>query len=96
MNTSEQTSPNHPVPEKPVPESKFAIVINGQKKTVKTEVLTYLQVLQLAYEPVDPNKIYTVTYKKGPPSNPEGSMVEGDSVRLDNGMIFNVTPTRKS
>jgi hypothetical protein len=87
---------NLPESDKTTSDTKTTIVVNGQKKSVKGYEINYLQLVQLAYDPVDPNKIYTVTYKKGPPANPEGSMVEGDTVKIENGMIFNVTPTRKS
>lgn len=76
--------------------SETKIIVNGREKTVPGKKLTYTQVVKLAYDPVDPETIYTVTYKKGPPANPQGSMVEGDIVKLECGMIFNVTATRKS
>lgn len=82
--------------EDPVPHDEIKIIVNGREKTVAGKRLTYAQVVRLAFDPVDPETIYTVTYKKGPPANPQGSMVEGDTVKLDCGMIFNVTPTRKS
>ena len=41
-------------------------------------------------------RIYTVTYKRGPASNPEGSLVDGGTVQLKNRMVFNVTFTDKS
>jgi len=52
----------------------------------------------LAFENYDqnPNKVYTVTYDRGPHANPEGSMVRGDKVFTTNKMIFNVTSTDKS
>jgi len=75
---------------------EIEIIVNGRKKVVAEKHLSYIQVVRLAFDPVDSETIYTVTYKKGPPANPQGSMVEGDTVKLDCGMIFNVTPTRKS
>ena len=75
---------------------EIKIIVNGREKTVTEKKLTYAQIVRLAFDSVDSETIYTVTYKKGPPSNPQGSMVEGDIVNLENGMIFNVTATRKS
>jgi Multiubiquitin len=39
---------------------------------------------------------FTVTYRKGPRKNREGSMTEGETVRIKDGMIFDVTETNKS
>jgi hypothetical protein len=39
---------------------------------------------------------FSVTYRKGPKKNPEGTMTEGETVRIKNGMIFDVTETNKS
>jgi Multiubiquitin len=75
---------------------KLTIIVNGREKIVKKTQLSYLEVVRLAFDPIDENTIYTVTYKKGPDENPEGSMVDGDIVTVACGMIFNVTPTRKS
>jgi hypothetical protein len=80
---------------KPAPK-EVKIIVNGREKVVAGKKISYAQVVRLAFAAVDPETIYTVTYKKGPPANPEGSMVEGDEVKIDCGMIFNVTPTRKS
>ena len=75
---------------------EIKIIVNGREKTVTEKKLSYAQIVRLAFNPADADTIYTVTYKKGPPSNPQGSMVEGDIVNLECGMIFNVTATRKS
>ena len=39
---------------------------------------------------------FTVTYDDGPRENPHGSLIEGQSVKIKNGMVFNVTPTIRS
>ncbi len=80
---------------KPSPK-EIKIIVNGREKVVTGKKISYAQVVRLAFDAVDPETIYTVTFKKGPPANPEGSMVEGDEVKIDCGMIFNVTATRKS
>lgn len=77
----------------------FVIIVNAQKKTVTQRVLTFNEVVALAFGPIPPNNdtvAYTVTYRNGPHSNPEGSLVEGQSVKIKDGMIFNVTKTNKS
>lgn len=74
----------------------FTVIVNGREKAVNQPQLTYLEVVRLAFEAIDPEAIYTVTYTKGPDQKPKGSMVEGDVVTVKCGMIFNVTKTRKS
>ncbi|MEP1781756.1 multiubiquitin domain-containing protein [Reichenbachiella sp.] len=74
------------------------IIVNGRERKAKSKELTFDQVVELAFGQIDlnPNICYTITYKRGPGQNPEGSMVEGDSVIINKGMIFNVTRTDKS
>lgn len=81
-----------------VHEREFTIVVNGQKKVVHSRKLTFMQLVALAFNPVPsgPNWVFTITYRNGPPSNPQGTLVEGQSIRIKNGMVFNVTATDKS
>ncbi|HBJ86850.1 MAG TPA: hypothetical protein DDZ88_23935 [Verrucomicrobiales bacterium] len=72
------------------------IVVNGREKDVAGKTISYADLVVLAFGSIDPNTIYTVTFKHGPPSKPEGKMVQGDVVKLQCGMHFNVTPTCKS
>lgn len=75
---------------------EMKIVVNGREKVVVGKTISYADLVVLAFGSVDPNTIYTVTFKHGPPSKPEGKMVQGDVVKLQCGMHFNVTPTCKS
>jgi len=76
----------------------YKIIVNGRRKEVPTKTLTFDQVVALAFNPVPsgPNVQFTVTYRKGPRKNREGSMTEGETVRIKDGMIFDVTETNKS
>ena len=76
----------------------YKIIVNGRPKEVSTKTLTFDQVVALAFNPVPsgPNVQFTVTYRKGPRKNHEGSMTEGETVRIKDGMIFDVTETNKS
>jgi hypothetical protein len=76
----------------------YKIFVNTRPKEVFTRKLTFWEVVKLAFPDASPSqtKIYTVTYKRGPASNPEGSMVDSETVHLKDGMLFNVTPTDKS
>lgn len=72
------------------------IFVNGREKVVSGKTISYADLVVLAFGAIDPNTIYTVTFKHGPPSKPEGKMAQGDVVKIQCGMHFNVTPTCKS
>ncbi|MGA8148277.1 MAG: multiubiquitin domain-containing protein [Gallionellaceae bacterium] len=76
----------------------FDIFVNGKKKTVTTRELSFNEVVALAFNPVPtgPNIMFTITYRHGPHTNPEGNLREGGAVEIKEGMIFNVTSTDKS
>lgn len=76
----------------------YAVIVNGRPKRVRQSKLTFMQVVALAFDPIPdgPNWVFTITYRNGPASNPEGTIIEGQSVRIKNRMIFNVTATDKS
>lgn len=76
--------------------TEITIIVNGREASVSGATISYSQVVAIAFPQVDADTICTVTYKRGHPSKPEGSMANGDVVKLNCGMIFNVTPTRKS
>ena len=63
-----------------------------------TPEVTRRAVVHLAYEnpPYGENTIFTVTYKRGDNHKPEGSLVAGDSVKVKEGVVFNVVATDKS
>ncbi|MEK0448351.1 MAG: hypothetical protein RL088_619 [Verrucomicrobiota bacterium] len=72
------------------------IIVNGREKTVQAKQISYAELVALAFGAPQPDTIYTITYKHGPPTNPEGHMVGGDVVKLQCGMVFNVTDSGKS
>ncbi len=77
---------------------KVTLIVNGRPKQWIEKNVTFEQVVVLAFGSYDPNpdKVYTITYDKGPRENPEGSMVKGEKVLVKDKMIFNVTATDKS
>lgn len=77
---------------------EFTIVVNGRRKTVIEQVLSYSQVVALAFEnpPTGPDVIFTVTYKNAAGPQSEGTLVEGERVKIKDGTIFNVRATNKS
>lgn len=74
----------------------FVIIVNGQPRTVTEREISFCRVVELAGHQCKGNTMHTVTYRRGPKANREGSMVPGDSVKVKDNMIFNVTSTDKS
>ena len=75
------------------------IIVNGQEKTVPKEKISYESIVKLAYgdspPPADKYDL-TVTYRRGAAPHEQGELFPGKSVMVVKGMIFNVTPTKKS
>ncbi|ODT21960.1 MAG: hypothetical protein ABS35_16005 [Kaistia sp. SCN 65-12] len=86
--------------ERPAPEPKtVTIIVNGRQKTVpKNDDLTFAEVIALAFEnpPTGDGVQFTVQYTRGHGNKPAGSLVEGQSVKVKEGMEFDVTPTNRS
>lgn len=76
----------------------IVLIVNGREKAWVEKTISFEQVVILAFGGYDnnPNKVYTVTYDRGPQHNLEGSMVKNDLVFVKNKMIFNATATDKS
>lgn len=78
---------------------EITIIVNTRKKSVSKTALTYEEVVRLAFDnpPSGPNVCITVTYRRGPACNPQGTLVQGGKpVEIQNGMIFDVSATDKS
>lgn len=77
---------------------EYEIIVNSRDKVWNEKEISYDDVVILAFGSIsnDPNVIYAVTYKKGDNNKPEGIMDKGDSVKVKNGMRFNVTQTNRS
>ena len=76
----------------------ITIVVNGREKTVSTKELYFDALVALAFEdpPTGEFICFTITFRRGRGNKPEGNLDEGDSVKLKEGMIFNVSATDKS
>jgi len=76
----------------------YHIVVNGQKKEVGTNVLSYDAVVNLGFDnnpPKGENVVITVTFSKAE-HDKQGTLVAGQSVVIKNGTIFNVKATDRS
>jgi hypothetical protein len=80
------------------PSKEFAIIVNGRKKVVTMKRLSFEQIVPLGFDtvPTGPNIIFTITYMDGPHANPEGQLIEGATIKIKDGMVFNVRATDKS
>jgi hypothetical protein len=75
---------------------QFTIVVNGRERKVTESKLSFEDLVKLAFgdnPPSGPNVVITVTYKS---RGQEGTLLPGQSVDVQNGMIFNVKATDKS
>lgn len=77
---------------------ELTIIVNGRLRVINKYTLSFFEIVKLAFPdaPQDPKTIFTVVYKNGSDENPQGSLVEGESINLKNRMIINVTKTDKS
>lgn len=74
----------------------FDIKVNGRTRTVKEKKLSYREVAELAYpNPNFEKYLYTITYLQGVDGE-EGDLVEGEKVKIADGMVFNVRRSDKS
>jgi hypothetical protein len=73
----------------------FDVFVNSRKKVVTVAVLSYEDVLKLAFDPVPsgPGVSFSVSYSHG---HHEGILVAGQTVNIEEGFNFNVTKTDKS
>ncbi len=74
----------------------FEIIINAERIDVTAKELTYRELCLLAFPDgqFGDNVAWTVTYSD--PHGPEGSMVDGDSIKIKKGTVFNVGRSDKS
>ena len=79
-------------------EKEYTIIINGRPKKVAKAELTFDEIVALAFDnpPSGPNVVFTVTYSGAGGRGNQGTLTEGGSVEIQNGMIFNVKATDRS
>lgn len=81
------------------PNQTVTIVVEGTPHEVpKNEEISYAQVVTLEVPdyPEHPEITYAVTYRNGHGDKPEGVLAPGASVKVKDGMIFNVSETGQS
>lgn len=78
--------------------AQVTIIVNTRPKPWTKKKISFAEVVALAYPrpPSGQNLVFTVGFFDGPPRQPEGSLTEGDSVRVRDQMVFDVKFTDKS
>lgn len=76
----------------------YTIIVNTREKTVSKSVLTYDEIVRLAFPnpPSGPDIQFTIQFTRGPAENPSGALVEGGTVKIKDRMEFDVTQTNRS
>jgi hypothetical protein len=74
------------------------IFVNTRATPWTKRKISFEDLVKIAYPTPPPGQqiVYTVTFFDGPPRRPEGSLSAGESVRVREGMAFNVKFTDKS
>lgn len=78
-------------------DDQVTIVVNGRAKKWTKDEIGYHELVALSGLPLPggPNPSFTITYHNGP-GHHDGTVIPGQSVKVRNGMVFNVTPTNQS
>jgi len=80
-------------------EKDVKIVVNGTEETVRKGYVDYDQIVAFGVAlglPMGQNILYTITYRKAEGKPHQGDLVQGQTVEIKHGTIFNVTATDKS
>jgi len=74
------------------------IIVNGTPHEVPEGDITYADVVTMAFPDYGnhPEKTYSVTYRKGEGSKPEGILSPDGIVKVKDGMVFSVSETCQS
>ena len=80
-------------------EHEQTIIVDGTQHPWSEKEISYEQVVKLAYDnnpPTGENVLITVGYHRGHGDKPEGDLEPGQSVKVKDGMVFDVTATDRS
>ena len=81
-----------------VREKAATIIVNGRARTVGGPKVSFEQLVALAFPgpPTGEGVQFTVQFTRGPAGRPMGTLVEGGTVKVQEGMEFDVTATNRS
>jgi Multiubiquitin len=72
-----------------------SIIVNTRQFQVEKDDISFEEVVALAFPTNDPNQGYSVTYHRAE-GNKSGEMLPGETVKVKDGMVFDVTRTTRS
>lgn len=83
---------------------RITIVVNGREKVIPSNLmspngeLSFDQLVKIAFDPPPsgPDIVFTVSYRHGAGRPPEGRLVAGQRVKVQDGTVFNVSFTDRS
>ena len=83
---------------------RIEIIVNGREKAVPSKELSsdgelsFDQVVKLAFDPPPSGRdiVFTMSYRNSAGRPPDGRLVAGQSVKVQDGTVFNVSFTDKS
>ena len=77
---------------------EVTIIVNTRPKVVEKDDYSFGEILALAFDPVPSGDQveFTVAYRRGNGNEREGTLTAGETVKIKNGMIFDVSATDKS
>ena len=83
---------------------RVSIIVNGRKRVISSSELSrdgelsFGEVVRLAFDspPSGQDIVFTISYRNGAGRRPDGRLVAGQSVKIQDGTIFNVSFTDKS
>ena len=78
------------------PTKDYSILVNGRERIVAVKKQSYRDIARLAYPDANFDQfLYTITFFKGEGGH-EGDLVEGETINVKDGMVFNVRRSDKS
>ena len=80
------------------PKKNVTIVVEGTEHEWSKDDITYAEAVTLEVPDYaqHPEITYSVRYKRGQGNKPEGTLAPGASVKVKDGMMFNVSETGQS
>ena len=80
------------------PKKTVTIIVEGTEHEWPKEAISYAEVVthEVPNYAQHPEITYSVRYKRGQGAKPEGTLAPGASVKVKDGMVFNVSETGQS